>query len=181
MQGSADADVVRRLADDDPSALEEAYALYASRCRAVAYRTLGDDALAQDAVQEAFSSLWRHRTGLVVRSAGIGPWLVVVTRNAALNLARSETRRTARETAVAPVEDAADPTDLAVANIEAAGLRNAVLDLPVEQRIVIAMAYFKDKTLRQIAEHTGAPLGTVKRRAQLALGRLARALGDSVA
>jgi len=46
---------------------------------------------------------------------------------------------------------------------------------------VIAMAYFKDQTLAQIAQRTGAPLGTVKRRAQLALGRLARTLGDSVA
>jgi len=130
MQGSADADVVRRLADDDPTALEEAYSRYAGRCKAVAYRALGDDALAQDAIQEAFSALWRHRRGLVIRSAGIGPWLVVVARNAALNIARSEMRRAAREAAHAPAEDAADPTDLALANIQAAGLRDAVLDLP---------------------------------------------------
>jgi len=170
--------MVRRLAGDDPRALEEAYGLHASRCRAVAYRTLHDDALAQDAVQEAFASLWRHRRGLVVRSAGIGPWLVVVTRNAALNIARSERRRTAREAANATPDDSVDATDLAVANIRAAHLRDAVLDLPADQRTVIAMAYFKDRTLPQIAATTGAPLGTVKRRASLALARLARALGD---
>ena len=181
MRGSADADVVRRLAGDDPKALEEAYRQHAARCRAVAYRTLGDDALAQDAVQEAFAALWRHRGGLVVRSAGIGPWLVVVARNAALNISRSERRRVARETANASFDDAVDPTDLAVASIEAAGLRDAVASLPEEQRTVIAMAYFKDQTLSQIAAHTGAPLGTVKRRAQLALGRLARTLGDPIA
>src|SRR5207245_8390749 len=67
MQVPDDGDVVRRLAGDDPAALEDAYARYAGRCRAVAFRTLGDDALAQDAVQEAFVALWRHRTGLVVR------------------------------------------------------------------------------------------------------------------
>lgn len=181
MRGSADADVVRRLADDDPSALEEAYRLYAARCRAVAYRTTGDDASAQDAVQEAFTALWRHRSGIVVRSAGIGPWLVVVARNAALNIARSEMRRAARETANAGDDDAVDPTDLALAKIEAAGVRDAVAALPDEQRTVIAMAYFNDRTLSQIAAHTGAPLGTVKRRAQLALGRLARTLGDTIA
>lgn len=180
MRGSGDADVVRRLAGDDPTALEDAYRLYAARCRAVAYRTIGDDALAQDAVQEAFTALWRHRAGIVVRSAGIGPWLVVVARNAALNIARSELRRSARETAIAPVDDAVDPTDLAVARIQAAGVRDAVAALPHEQRTVIAMAYFKDQTLSQIAVRTGAPLGTVKRRAQLALGRLARTLGETI-
>ena len=178
MESPADADVVRRLADGDPSALEEAYRAHAARCRAVAFRTLGDDALAQDAVQEAFLSLWRRRSGLVVRSAGIGPWLVVVTRNAALNLARSSVRRTAREAANASdAGDSPDPTEVAVANIEAAGVREAILGLPDDQRTVIAQAYFGGKTLSQIAGSTGAPLGTVKRRAQLALARLARALG----
>jgi RNA polymerase sigma-70 factor (ECF subfamily) len=178
MESAADADIVRRLVDGDPSALEEAYRAHSARCRAVAFRAVGDDTLAQDAVQEAFLSLWRRRTGLVVRSAGIGPWLIVVTRNAALNLARTGARRTAREAAGA-FDDATDPTELALANIQATGVREAVLDLPDDQRTVIALAYFKGKTLSEIAGTTGAPLGTVKRRAQLALARLARALGDS--
>lgn len=177
---SAEADIVRRLTDDDPSALEDAYRLHASRCRAVAYRVLSDDALAQDSVQEAFLALWRHRSGLLVRGAGIGPWLVVVTRNTALNLARSGRRRAAREAAAAPSEDdAVDPTDIAVRNIAASDVREAMAELPDEQKTVITLAYFKGKTLKEIAAGTGAPLGTVKRRAQLGLDRLARALGGA--
>ena len=178
MQVPDDADVVRRLAGDDPAALEDAYARYAGRCRAVAFRTLGDDALAQDAVQEAFVALWRHRTGLVVRAAGIGPWLVVVTRNAALNMSRAGIRRAAREEAATPLQAVVDPADLAVNSIESTGLRGAVMDLPEEQRRVIAMAYFHGHTMSQIAASTNTPLGTVKRRAQLALAQLGRALGD---
>jgi len=132
MTASADADLIARLAGDDQSALAQAHEAYAHRCKAVAMRALSDEALAQDAVQEAFLSLWHHRRGLVVRSAGIGPWLVVVTRNAALNIARSGRRRAAREAMHAVPEIVPDPTDLAVANVEAAGLRDAIARLPDE-------------------------------------------------
>lgn len=178
MTASADAELISRLAGDDQSALDEAYRAYSRRCKAVAQRTLSDEALAQDAVQEAFLTLWHHRRGLVVRAAGIGPWLVVVTRNAALNIARTGRRRAAREAAHAPLEPVPDPTELAVANVEAAGLHDAIERLPDEQRSVIRLAYFDGATLSEVAARTGAPLGTVKRRAQLALARLARTLGD---
>ena len=180
MQASAATDVIRRLADDDPRALADAHRLHAGRCRAVAFRILHDDAAAEDAVQDAFLALWRHRGGLVVREAGVGPWLVVATRNAALNIARGSARRAAREHAVdiaEPSADLRDPLDAAIARAEAADLRTAIAGLPSEQRDVIRLAYLSGNTLAQVATTTGAPLGTVKRRAQLALARLARALG----
>ena len=184
MERTDDAHIVRRLAEGDPAALEETYRAHAARCHAVALRVLQDDDLARDAVQEAFLSLWRHRGGLVVRSAGAGPWLVVVTRNAALNLARARKRQAEREAATA-VSDTAQTAsasasaaaDIAISNAEASGLRSALLGLPEEQRAVLAMSYFEGKTLVQIADTTSTPLGTVKRRAQLALAKLARALG----
>jgi RNA polymerase sigma-70 factor (ECF subfamily) len=77
------------------------------------------------------------------------------------------------------LEAAPDPTDLAVANVEAAGLRDAIALLPHEQRSVIRLAYFDGATLAEVAARTGAPLGTVKRRAQLALARLAQTLGGA--
>ena len=177
MQASAGADVIRRLADDDPSALTDAHRMHASRCRAVAYRVLRDDAAAEDAVQEAFLALWRHRSGLVVREAGIGPWLAVAARNAALNIARAAARRATRENAAAVPEAMSDPEETALRGIDAQGLRTAIAVLPEEQRAVIRLAYFGGRTLSEVAAATGAPLGTVKRRAQLALARLARLLG----
>ena len=176
MEVAGKADLVDRLSAADPSAFEEAFRSYAPRCRAVARRILQDAAAAEDAVQDAFVALWRHRDGLVVRAAGIGPWLVVVTRNAALATVRSSSRRRAREDAAAPAGDAAgDPAD---ASMRAADIKAALSTLPDEQRTVLDLAYFGGLTLAKVAERTGAPLGTVKRRAQLALARLAKTLGD---
>ncbi|MBV8081634.1 MAG: sigma-70 family RNA polymerase sigma factor [Candidatus Eremiobacteraeota bacterium] len=175
-----DAELVRRLAADEPSALEEAYRAYGPRCKAVAYRLLQQDASAEDAVQEAFLALWRHRNGLVVRTGGIGPWLYTVTRNAALGILRSESRRSAREERALDVEPGPDPFDEVAADEAARGVRAALAELPAEQRTVITSAYYRAMTLAQIAQQTGAPLGTIKRRAQLGLSKLARALGPSV-
>jgi RNA polymerase sigma-70 factor (ECF subfamily) len=172
--------LVQRLATGDPSALEEAYHLHAALCRAVAVRILHDDAVAEDAVQEAFATLWRRRDGLVVRTAGVAPWLVVVTRNAALTMLRADTRRRLREErefVASPPVNAGDPLEAVAAGDAAVGLRTALDDLSAEQRDVIRMAYYERLTLAQVAERTGAPLGTVKRRAQLALQRLARIIG----
>jgi len=171
-----DAELVRRLAGDEPAALEEAYQSYGPRCKAIARRVLRDDARAEDAVQEAFLALWRHRLGLVVRTGGIGPWLYTVTRNAALAALRSDSRRIAREERARVDEPGPDPFDEVALRGAAQNVRQALADLPPEQRTVLSCAYFGAMTLPQIAQRTGAPLGTVKRRAQLGLSRLARAL-----
>ena len=176
MASSSELDLVRRLGEDDPTALEDAYSLFAARCNAVAYRILQDHARAEDAVQEAFLSLWRHRKGLVVRTAGLAPWLVVVTRNAALATVRSESRRTARENRTGADERAVDPAEIATSNTMATQVRTALRELPEEQQKVIELAYYRFMTMAQIAERTGSPIGTVKRRAQLALQRLARTM-----
>jgi RNA polymerase sigma-70 factor (ECF subfamily) len=169
--------VITRLRAGDPTALADAYERHSALCRGVAHRVLRDDALAEDAVQDAFAALWRRRDGMTVRAAGLSPWLVVVTRNAALTLLRADTRRRLREErefAATPAEHGRDPSDIVTAGEAAAAVVAALDDLPKEQRDVIQLAYFDRLTLAQVAERTGAPLGTVKRRAQMALQRLAR-------
>src|SRR5450755_2916944 len=136
---SADAarELTVRLARGDQDALAESYDRFAGRCRDVAYRILRDDALAEDAVQEAFASLWRRRDGLVVRATGIAPWLIVVTRNAALSLLRADTRRRLREDREAAdltsIAHEPDPSDVVSGDDAAAQVRNALDGLPVEQ------------------------------------------------
>ncbi len=177
---SGETGLVTRLCSDDPTALEEAYQRYAARCKAVAYRILADEMRAEDAVQEAFLALWRHRAGLVVRTAGIAPWLITVTRNAALSALRARTRAVERESRLELASEPADPAQLVAAGAEANAVREALSSLPDEQRNVIEMAYFGLLTLSQIANRTGAPLGTVKRRAQLGLRRLALAVREGL-
>jgi len=175
-------ELIQQLAADEPTALERAYQFYGARCNAIAYRILQDDDSARDAVQEAFLSLWRHRHGLVIRTGGLAPWLTVVTRNAALGILRSATSRAQRESRaheLSPSQTAGDPAELVTARNVAGMLQSALRKLPAEQQSVVELAYFKYLTMSQIAERTATPLGTVKRRAQLALRQLGKLLNES--
>jgi RNA polymerase sigma-70 factor (ECF subfamily) len=181
MAASDQADLIRRLVAGDAFALEEAYKLHAERCNAIAYRVLRNGESARDAVQEAFLALWRHRDGLVVRTAGLGPWLSVVVRNAAIGMLRRETGRTRREERADHDGDsqvAPDPADFVTSRAQQQRLLGALRELPPEQQSVVEMAYFKYLTMAQIAERTETPLGTVKRRAQLALRHLGRIMSE---
>jgi len=174
-------DLVTRLISGDPTALEDAYREHARRCNAIAYRILRNDDQSRDVVQEAFLTLWRHREGLVVRTAGIAPWLTVVTRNAALAVLRSAGARSRREERAHTSEvkaGAPDPADLVSASVDASEVRRAIASLSAEQQTVVELAYFRFMTMSQIAETTQTPLGTVKRRVQLALRHLGRILSE---
>jgi len=76
-----------------------------------------------------------------------------------------------------PASAAVDPLAEIDARSDAVSVRAALMQVPQEQRAVLVMAYFRGMTLKEIAEATSAPLGTVKRRAQLGLARLAKTFG----
>lgn len=62
------------------------------------------------------------------------------------------------------------------AGMEGERVRTALATLPPDQRAVVALAYFGGLSHREIAARTAIPLGTVKGRMRLALGKLADAL-----
>ncbi|MGB1749779.1 MAG: sigma-70 family RNA polymerase sigma factor, partial [Dehalococcoidia bacterium] len=72
------------------------------------------------------------------------------------------------------------PADAAVAQSEYAKVREAMDDLPIEQKQVIELSYFKGLTQTEIAEKTDQPLGTVKTRMRLALKKLRNSLSTEM-
>jgi RNA polymerase sigma-70 factor (ECF subfamily) len=55
-------------------------------------------------------------------------------------------------------------------------LQRALATLPEAQRNAIKLAYHRQMTQREIAVHTGIPLGTIKTRLELGLKKLAVSL-----
>ena len=130
------------------------------------YAMTGDEAEAQDAVQEAFIRAWAHRSR--IDKAGAPEAWVRVT---AWRIAASRWRRARRGSALAALgprpEQVDGPGPDRVAFI--AALRK----VPAEQRRALVLFHLCDLTVEQIATETGAPAGTVK--ARLARGRAALA------
>ena len=158
---------------------------YAGRAFALARRIVRDDALAEDVVQEALLAYWRKPSSYDPSRGAFGSWLLALVHHKAVDAVRRETSQqrlaaAVEELALAQPATAPDVADLAADRSTAGSVRAAVTALPAAQRDAILLAYWGGLTQREIAEHTGAPLGTVKTRMLSGMRRLHTALDTAV-
>lgn len=158
----------------DGVAFERAYQTHVARLRAVAYHVLHDREAAEDAVHAALTRVWS--TGSYRPERGeLLPFLIACVRREAIDVVRASGRRRARELRAVPDPVAPDEID-AIDPVESRRLELALDALPEAQREIIVRAYYGHRTLAEIAEEGGLPLGTVKSRLSNALRRLHTAL-----
>lgn len=157
-----DAILLTRMAQRDENAMEEIFRRYSGAVYSVALRVLHDSGQAEDILQEVFLQLWRGPVAFVERRGSLGGWLVVIARNRAIDLLR-------RRKLTDPVEEVALASSINVAdeaerNTTMQKVRQAIAELPEEQRKTLELAYFEGLSHTEIASRTGDPLGTVKTR-----------------
>jgi RNA polymerase sigma-70 factor (ECF subfamily) len=161
------------------AALRVLYEEHAGRAMAIAMRVLRNEPEAEDVVQEAFLEIWRRAEQFDDQRGGVAAWVVTIARSRAIDRLRS-TGTTSR--AVEAASGALIPTPEILPCEQVERRRDelrvaAALDrLPAEQRQAIALAYFEGLSQSEIAAKTGNPLGTVKMRVKLAMGKLAKLL-----
>ena len=135
---------------------------------AVAARVLGSRDEAEDVAQEVFLSFGRSTVG-VGEARG---WLCVAAAHTALNLLRSDTRRTTREARVAAPETAEpDVADAVVTLAERARVRAALAELPRKQAMALVLRHSGLSYAEVAAALDSSPgsVGTTVRRAESAL------------
>jgi RNA polymerase sigma-70 factor (ECF subfamily) len=169
-----DRDLARRFASGDREVVREIYARYGGAIYTVAIRRLNDPRLAEEAVQDTFVKAWRAASSFEP-DRGLSPWLYQIARRAAEDIARRENRQPATIT-LAPgaghVYEDGTPLDA----WEAWQVRNALSDLPGDERELVRLTHYVGLTQSEIAEQLGIPLGTVKSRVHRAHRRLAARL-----
>jgi len=157
--------------------MRDLYRTYGPELYGFAVSALGDRGQAEELVQEVFTRVWRHAHTFDPERASFRTWLYGIARNAIIDLKR---RQAVRPSLAAHAdEDERASTDDA---FERALLRwqvaAALQRLTPEHRQVIRLSHFQGLTLREIAERTGVPLGTVKSRTSYALRGLRLALEE---
>jgi RNA polymerase sigma-70 factor (ECF subfamily) len=144
----------------------------------VALRVLADAPSAEDVTQSVFLKLWSNPASFV--SGNFGAWILRVARNRAVDALRARAARPEDEIPEALAErDSLEETALGALNAES--VRNALAQLPAEQRELTELGFFGGVTHHEIAHRTGLPLGTVKTRIRAGLRRLRSALDGVVA
>ncbi|MGI8780953.1 MAG: sigma-70 family RNA polymerase sigma factor [Solirubrobacteraceae bacterium] len=168
---AADAVLVDRLATDETGdAMRGLYRLYGGELYGFALNALGDRGAAEEIVQEVFVRAWRHAGRYDPGRAAVRTWLYQIARHAIIDARRRASVRPGLPLHE-PSEDADGGTSLEQAMLGwqvAAALER----LTPEHRQMVRMAQFRGLTMREIAEHTGLPLGTVKSRTWYALRSL---------
>ena len=174
--GEDDRELAARLVAGEPAALAEAYDRYAGLVYGLARRVLGDDALAEDVTQEVFTLLWQRPERFDPARGSLRSWLGMLAHRRSVDRVRAEVRRARGEARV----DLADFAVLSVSDVDDELAREwlaervaAALDqLPAAQREAVVLAYFGDRTYRQVAAELAIPEGTAKSRLRLALAQL---------
>jgi RNA polymerase sigma-70 factor (ECF subfamily) len=173
--GSDLGDLIAGLQARDPRALETLYEQFGRRAFGLAYRVLGNGQAAEDAVQDAFITLWNQVDRLDSSRGQVGSLLMTIVHRRSIDILRSQRGMASRIQPLDPdaVDTAAGDILEAVANaLTFDSVRIALNTLAPEQRQVIELAYLEGMTQAEIAVKTAVPVGTVKSRLRLGLTRL---------
>ena len=180
----ADRAVLARVAAGDLAALEELYERYRTMAYSLALRITADPAVAEDVVQDAFLGVWRNVARYVEGRGSVRTWFLSIVHHRAIDAIRR------RRPSMSLPDPEAGPSPAALrlpdvwsevaGRLDAAAIRRALADLTDVQREALELGYFGGLTQQEIAERTGAPLGTVKSRVRLGLMALRAMLSAEV-
>ena len=169
--------LVKRLhGAESEDTMRALYRGYGAELYGFAVKCLGDRGQAEEIVQEVFTRVWRHADSYDPDRASFRTWLYGIARHAIIDLKR---RQAVRPGLAASAEHDEPRVDEAFDRALLSWQVNAALArLTPEHRQVLRLAHFQGLTLREIAERTGIPLGTVKSRTSYALRGLRLALEE---
>ena len=170
---ATDGELLKRIAMGSEEAFRTLWDRFGAGVYSVCRRRLSDAGAAEDATQEAFTSVWRRSGTFDPARGSAAAWLYTVARNAAAQLVR---RGHAGGRFVVLDDETPDAENDPVTGL---ALHAALTRLPATEREVLELAYFEDMTQTQVADRLRLPLGTVKTRTRSGLHRLAGFLEDS--
>jgi RNA polymerase sigma-70 factor (ECF subfamily) len=183
LRAADDLALVRRMGAREEPAMAELYDRYAALMLAVVRRILGPAGDAEEVLQESFLQAWIQADRFDPGRSSVTTWLVLIARSRALDRLRS---RRSRERAAqgAGAEGPSHESSVAESHVLHAErrqrVREALVELPPEQRQVLELAFYEGLSQSEIATRTGAPLGTVKTRALLGMKKLRQALREEI-
>jgi len=176
IQQARDGALIGRALEGDLDAFNEIVGLYQDYLFALVVRVVGDRDSAADAVQEAFFSCYRNLNRF--RGDSFRSWLTRIALNAATDVLRQRKRRPSEpypewedDAWQPPAEEKDNPERQAMRRNASRVLAVALQQITDDQRLAIVLYDVEGYDYQEIADMTGAALGTVKSR--IHRGRLA--------
>jgi RNA polymerase sigma-70 factor, ECF subfamily len=162
--------LLRRCMSNDPDACSELFAQYNRRIYNTAYRILGEEASAEDALQETLLNVYRGISTFRGDSK-VSTWISRITINVCLGMLRKGKARQFSELedeslADLPAESTPFVDPLAYASLEELKelVQEAFRRMSERQGIVVRLHDMEGNTIQEISKIIGCPAGTIKSR-----------------
>jgi RNA polymerase sigma-70 factor (ECF subfamily) len=178
MKKPDDASLIAQIARAQMDAFGELYDRYNRLVFSVAYAILGDRGIAEEVTLDVFVRVWQRAGTYQPERGKVSTWLVAIARHQAIDILRwkkSQVQVKDPDWELLLQQDgfaSRAPEEQAELVQQRERIREALLQLPAEQRQALALAYFRGFSQSQIAEALQEPLGTVKTRIRLGMQKL---------
>lgn len=163
-----------RVADSaDRAAFEVLFRHFAPRIKAYLMRLGGDRLAVEELMQETMIRVWRKAAQFDPARSTAATWIYTIARNCRVDAYRRDRRPEfdPNDPALVP-----EPEPMADAGLlqqqDSDELLNAMDLLSDQEKTVLQLAFYEDKSQAVIASQLGIPLGTVKSRTRLAFAKL---------
>ncbi len=184
MPNPSDEELLQLISHKDQEAMLVFYDRYFAKVQGLCRRTIQNQGLADETVQDVFWTVWQNAAKFDKERASASTWLLIIARSRSMDALR----KVKNAIVAAPLEEIADEVadgrdvlvDDVLAGMDRAALKTAMKSLPDNQSAVVADVYLIGFSAPEVARARGLPLGTVKTRLRLGLEKLRGMLVEEV-
>jgi RNA polymerase sigma-70 factor (ECF subfamily) len=163
----------------DRAAFAALFEFYAPRIKTMLMRIGASADTGEDIAQETLLTVWRKAAYFDPNRASAAAWIYTIARNIRIDRMRRDKRAKLHALyEMVEIEEPERPDGALSAAERGDRVRAALSQIPEEQVRVLQLSFFEGRAHGDIAQELKLPLGTVKSRLRLALGRLRKLLGD---
>jgi RNA polymerase sigma-70 factor (ECF subfamily) len=175
---TSDEVLVQLVAGGDKDAMRALFARHNVRVFRFLTRIVGNDATAEDLLNEVFLEVWRNAGRFEARSQ-VSTWILAIARFKALASMRRRQHDELDDEASEMIEDTTDNPEVTVQKTErSALLQQCLQQLSVAHRQVVDLVYYHEQSIEEVAEIIGVPASTVKTRVFYARKRIAELMAE---
>ena len=169
----SESELIQRLLEKDRKAFEYLYDNYSGAIYGIILKIVRNEEFADELLNDVFLRIWEKFPDYDSEKGRLFTWILNIARNLAIDKLRSKEYKVRMKT-----DDVSENVSISDDAYESShkpeyiGMKEIVETLPVEQKQLIDLMYFKGYSQSEIAEEFNIPLGTVKTRVRSAMIKL---------
>jgi len=170
-------ELVALLKNKDMVAYNVLYDNYSASLYGIITRIVPAEEIAQDILQDVFVKIWKSIDRYDKTKGRLYTWMLNIARNSSIDYARS--KQSKLENKIQDIDNSVYEVNMqnsTAINTDVIGVKEEVIKLKDDYRVLIDLIYFKGFTQEETAKQLNIPLGTVKTRVRLAIIELRKTL-----